>query len=130
MRWKISLAMVLVFCAGAITGAVVAHTVIKHFARESLKFDNWAATGLREFEKKMVLSEPQKVKLKQILDQMVGEIKTDFYKTIDDSGRIIVRAGKQIDQELTPEQRVIHKGMKEEMRFHLKRDLNIDLPEE
>jgi hypothetical protein len=127
--WKIALGLILVFTAGAVTGSVVTHRVIKNALERSLRFENWTAGAMQVLQTKLKLEPDQHQKIQLILDQTCGQFKTAFSKTLEESGHIIVQNQHRIDQVLTPQQCAIHAEMKRQFRADLKQKLNIDLPE-
>jgi hypothetical protein len=129
-HWKIALALLLVFAAGAVAGSVATHHVIKHALEEALKFDNWTAGAMRMMQDKFDLTPEQHRKIQTIVEQTGQEFKGVFAKTLDESGQIIVRSQHQIDQTLTPTQRAIHARMKDEFRADLKKKFDYELPKE
>ncbi len=129
-HWKIALALLLVFAAGAVAGSVATHLVIKHALEEALKFENWTAGAMRVMQDKLELTPDQHRKIQIIVGQTGQEFKGVFAKTLDESGQIIVRSQHQIDETLTPAQRAIHARMKAEFRADLKKKFDYELPKE
>lgn len=128
--WKIVLSLLLVFLAGGVVGGVLTHQAIKRALEKSFKFETWSAGTVHVLQKELNLTPGQREKITVIADDMAQELKETFSKSLDQSGHIIVKTSKRIDQELTPEQRAIHAEMKRKLRASLKKDFNIVLPEE
>jgi hypothetical protein len=127
--WKIALGLALVFGAGAITGSVATHHLIKHHVEHTLNFDNWKAGVMHVLQSKLQLTPQQHQKVEVLVDERGKEIRASFTQAFDESGHALVRLQGQIDQELTPNQRQIHDQMKRDFRAELKKRFNYDLPE-
>jgi Spy/CpxP family protein refolding chaperone len=127
-HWKVILAVVLVFAAGAVTGSVATTLHVKHAFERSLKVENWTADAMKHLQKDLTLTPWQQPKIKAILDDTAHQVVESFELAIKESGTNIVASWKRIDGELTPEQRVAHQRKCQEFRDGLKKGLKIDLP--
>ncbi len=123
------MSLAVVFAAGAVSGSVATHYVIKRSMENSLKFQHWSSDTMRLLKTKLNLTAEQCPKIQAIIDQTSGEFRTVFGRTMDESGQIILRTQRLIDQQLTPEQRALHDEMKRKLRADLKKH-NINLPED
>jgi hypothetical protein len=128
--WKIVLGLVLVFGAGTVSGIVGTHYFIKRGIERALNFEHWKAGVMNVLQSKLNLTSQQHEKIEELLDQHGREIHGTFSRTFNDCGHILVQLQRQIDQELTPQQRAIHEQMKQQFRAELKKKFNFDLPEE
>lgn len=128
--WKVVVGLALVFVAGAVSGSVATQQFIKHGLERALNFDRWKAGVLQVLQSKLSLTPEQHEKIGALVDQRGREIRAAFTRTFNESGHILVQLQRQIDQELTPEQRAIHDRMKRDFRAELKKKFNFDLPEE
>jgi len=128
--WKLALGLTLVFVAGAVTGSVATHQFIKHGISQALNFDHWKAGVMHVLQTKLKLTPEQHQHIRVLVDARGQEIRAAFSTAFNESGHALVHLQKQIDQELTPEQRAIHLEMKQNFRSDLKKKFNIDLPEE
>ena len=128
-HWKILLTLTLVFGAGTVTGTVWTHLRFKHAFERGCKFENWTGDAMNLLQQKLNLTPEQQPKVRAILEDTGQQIKESFGKTVRESGGILVQSWRRVEQELTPEQRVIHQRMCQEFRDGLKQKLNIDLPE-
>ncbi|HLH52235.1 MAG TPA: hypothetical protein VKY92_01270 [Verrucomicrobiae bacterium] len=128
--WKVILGLLLVFAAGAISGAVGTCHVLAHNFQQALSFDRWKAGTMHVLQDKLKLSPEQHQKIEQLVDQRGLEIRTAFSSSCQNCGHILVQLQHQIDQELTPAQKEVHDKMKRELRADLKKKFNFDLPEE
>jgi len=129
-HWKIVLAFVLVFAAGAVTGSAWTHWQFKHAFEKGFTLEHFTAGAMGALQKKLNLTPQQQPRIRAIVEDMGQQFKATFGKTTKESGNILVESWRRVDQELTPEQRTIHAQMKQEFRGALKKHLNIDLPEE
>lgn len=128
--WKIIAGLLVVFAAGAVTGSVGTHEFIKHGVKRALNFENWKAGVMHTLQDKLKLTPEQHQKISAIVDDNGHDIHQCFAHAFGDSGHIVVRLQKQIDQQLTPEQKLIHAQMKRDFRAELKKRFNFELPEE
>lgn len=128
--WKIALGLVLVFCAGMVTGTVATHQFIKRGISRALNFDHWKTGVMHELQTKLDLSPEQHAKIEALLDQHGQEIRGNFSTTFQQCGEVLVQLQRDIDRELTPKQRAIHDEMKRGFRAELKKRFNYDLPPE
>lgn len=129
-HWKLLLVLMLVFGAGTVTGTVLTHLGFKHAFERGFQFQNWTAGAMNVLQKKLNLTPEQQPKVRAIVEDTGQQIKASLGRTIQESGGIMVRSWRRMDQELTPEQRVIHQRLCQEFRDRLKQKLSIDLPEE
>ncbi len=128
--WKIALALVLFFAAGAVAGSLATHHLLKRNFERAMNFDHWKAGTMRVLQAKLALSPDQHQRIEQLLDQRGREIRDSFGKAFAEAGHFVVQLQRQLDQELTPAQRQIHDQMKREFRADLKRRFHYDLPPE
>lgn len=129
-HWKILLAFVLVFSAGAVTGIVGTHLQFKRAFENGLKLEHWSAGVMDMLQKKLDLTPEQQPKVRIIVEDLGRKLGDAFGRTVKESGGLLVEAGHRMDEELNPQQRVIHQRMREEFRDSLKKHLDIDLPRE
>lgn len=128
--WKVVLGLVLVFAAGAVTGSLATHHLIKRGIEQALDFNRWKAGVMRELQAKLDLTPQQHEKIEALLDQHGREIRRSFSHTFNQCGLELVQLQREIDHELTPQQREIHDQMKRGFRAELKKKFNYDLPPE
>ena len=128
--WRIGLGLVVVFVAGAVTGSVATHQWLGHRFNSALNFDNWKLGVMHVLQSKLSLTPEQHEKIAALIDAHGQEIRQSFGKAFDDSGHALVRLQMEVDQVLTPEQRLIHAQMKREFRAEIKCRFHVDLPEE
>jgi hypothetical protein len=128
--WKVVVGLTLVFAAGVVSGSVATHQMLKRGFARALNFQRWKTGVVHVLQSKLSLTPEQRQKIAVLVDQRGQEVRGEFSRTFQESGRIMVQLQKEIDQELTPQQRAIHDRMKREFRAELKKRFNYDLPEE
>jgi len=129
-HWKVILALVLVFAAGTVTGSVL---TIRHFKRafeQGLTVEGWTEGAMKAMQKDLALTPEQQPKIRAILDDLGSQFKGTFGNAIGVSGTNLVSAWHRIEQELTPEQRTVHRQKCQEFRAGVKKMLKIELPPE
>jgi Spy/CpxP family protein refolding chaperone len=129
-HWKVIFAVVLVFAAGGVVGSALTVVHFKHAFERGFTVENWTAEAMKVLQKELKLTPEQQPRIKAILVETGGKFKTSFGRAICESGTNMVSSWHQIDQELTPEQRVIHQRKCDEFRQKLKNKLKIELPPE
>ena len=127
-HWKVILALLFVFGAGTITGSVLTVVHFKHAFERGLTVENWTAEAMKFMQKELKLTPEQQPKIRAILQDTGREFKGTFGQAIRESGTNLVSCWQRIDQELTPEQRVIHQRKCQEFRQGVKKLLNVDMP--
>jgi hypothetical protein len=127
-HWKVVLAILLLFGAGAITGAVLTTMHFKRAFERSLKPENWTAEGMRHLDRTVHLTAEQRPKLQGILEETANQFKRSFGQAIAESGTNMVASWRRIEQELTPEQRAIHQRECQKFRDMLKQSFRLELP--
>lgn len=127
-HWKVVLALVLVFGAGAVTGSVGTLMHFKHAFERGLSVENWTAHTMKFMRKELKLTPEQEPKVRVILEETGRQFKGTFGQAIRESGTNLVSAWRRVDLELTPEQRVIHQRKCQEFREGIKKALKVDLP--
>ncbi len=128
--WKIGAGLFLVFVAGVVTGGVATHSIIKQHAAHALSLSHWKSGVMHVLQSKLNLSAEQRDKISSLVESRGSEIHSSFANAFQESGHSLVRLQKEIDQQLTPEQRQIHAQMKRDFRAELKKRFNFDLPPE
>jgi len=128
--WKVFLALVLVFAAGAVTGAVWTTLSVRHAFERGLKLENWTADAMKFMQRELRLTPEQQPKIRAILEDAGRQFGGAFGQAFKESGRILVDSWRRIDHELTPAQRVIEQKNRQKFREGVKKVLNIDLPAE
>lgn len=129
-QWKVWVALVLVFAAGAVTGGVGTMMHFKHAFVHAFTVENWTAQAMKFLQKEVHLTPEQQPGIRAILQDTGLQFKGTFGLALQESGTNLVSAWRKIDQELTPEQRAIHQRKCQEFRQHVKEFLNVDLPPE
>lgn len=127
-HWKVILTVVLVFGAGAVTGSVATMLHFKHAFEQGLNWDHMTAKAMQDLQRDLRLTPAQQPKIRAILEATTHQIKRSFEQAAKVSGTNLVASWNQIDQELTPQQRVIFQRKCQKFREGLKKNLKMDLP--
>ncbi len=115
LRWKLVLAFVLVFAAGAVCGFFgvvhVHHAFFAHMAPDSM------AQHMKErLRVELKLTPDQMQKISPIVDRAASELKTTREQTMRDVHHIFEQAHGEMQPFLTPEQRAKLKDMEKRHR--------------
>src|SRR4051812_38380816 len=116
--WKVILAFVGVFVAGAICGGPLAGWVI---ARAQDNRPAFADRTMHRFEKELVLTEAQKEKVFPILTRAQKDWRQLRQDNVRNMMVVIDRMHEELSAELTPEQRVKLEVMRKEFRARAER---------
>lgn len=127
-HWKVSLVVILVFAAGAVTGTVGTMLHFKrHFAR-GFSVESKTAREMQELQKELNLTPEQRPKIKAILLDTGHKFENSFGHAMRESATNTVESWKLIEKELTPEQRVSFQRRCQKYREGMKKNLNVELP--
>jgi hypothetical protein len=126
--WKIILAVVLVFGAGAVTGAVLSFVHFKHAFEQAFTVKNWNSKTMEFLQKELKLTPEQEPKVRMIVEETGQQFGQTFGQAICVSGTNLVDSWQRIELLLTPDQRAIYQRKCQEFREMLKQGLKIDLP--
>jgi Spy/CpxP family protein refolding chaperone len=126
--WKLILALVLVFAAGATSGVVCTHVKFKRAFEGCLKREAWNAHVMKHLQTKLNLTPEQVPKVRAIVEDSSLKFKATFGKTMHEAGDVLVDSWRQMDAVLTPEQRAIHDRLSDDFRRELKKALDFELP--
>ncbi len=127
-NWKVILAVVLVFSAGAVTGSVLTFLKFKYAFERGFSVANYNSMTMRFLQKELKLTPEQEPKVRAIVEETGQQFGNTFGQAISVSGTNLVTSWQRIDQVLTPDQRGIFRGKCEEFRETLKRGPKIELP--
>ncbi len=127
-HWKVILALLLVFSAGAVTGSVATMLKCKYAFERGFTVENWNAMTMKVLQKDLQLTAEQQPKVRAIVEETGKQFGESFGQAIKVSGTNMVASWLRIDQVLTPEQRVIHHRKCGEFREKLKAGFKIELP--
>jgi Spy/CpxP family protein refolding chaperone len=119
VKWKIILAMLGIFVAGAATGAFVALGAVKKMAeRRGLNQlpAPWSPQQLRRMSEALGLSDEQVKKIRPIIRRNMEDMGRLRQFTAGEMRRNLERMEREISAELTPEQQGRFREMQELMR--------------
>lgn len=129
-RWKMVLLLALVFVAGAVTGGVTTHLMMKRALAAAFDFDRWPDRGMRILDDRLQLTADQKIRIRPIQERLAQTLKEHFAASLTETGHILLLTAREIDDELTPAQRAIHAEMKDELRAAFRKHFAIELPDD
>jgi len=129
-HWKVILAVILVFAAGGMAGSVLTMVRFKRQFERGFNAESKTAELMRELQRDLNLTPEQRPRIQAILIDRGHKFEGCFGKAMRESGTNMVAAWKQIEVELTPEQRVIFQRKCQKFREGVKKNLKIDLPQE
>ena len=127
-RWQLVAVLVLVFLAGGVAGSMTTVVLLKRGLVQGLKFEHWTDAVMRTLRKDLQLTLEQEPRVRALVETTGRQLKATLDEGIAESGRIVVELGRNLDRELTPEQRPIRQRKEDEFRQRLKEDLEIELP--
>ncbi len=128
--WKNLVLLTLVFIAGGVAGGVATHFYIQRVLAEAFDFDRLPDHAMKVLTDRLSLQPEQEPKVRAHVTAMAAKLKVHFRTAVTAAGQLVVASGRLVDQELTPEQKVVHAEMKREFREGMQKGMNITLPEE
>jgi hypothetical protein len=127
-RWQLVAVLALVFLAGGVAGSLTTVILLKRGLVQGLKFEHWTDAVMKTLRQDLQLTPDQEPKVRALVEETGRQLKATLDEGIAQSGRIVVELGRNLDRELTPEQRMIRQRKEDEFRQRLKEDLEIELP--
>jgi hypothetical protein len=110
--WKIVVCLAgLVLVSGLLGGLVGQRYARREFQQRSDP-SHWNETAMRDFERTVKPTPEQRQKIQDHLDLAVEELKNVRAETVRRSAEIVMRLVGQVENELTPEQRVAFERLK------------------
>ena len=103
-RWKVILAMVGIFAAGAVSGTVLTARVIQKVAERNLSPERWPATVIESYSRKLKLTPEQVEQMNPAVEAARIEWRDTMKGAIANYGSILMRLDRQLRPLLTPEQ--------------------------
>ncbi len=104
--WKIAaLLLAIVFLSG-FAGFYLGFKFARTKLRAQNNPDAWNVSAMKALDRKLKLTAPQHAKVQAIIDAGVVELKSIRTETVEKTNTIIERVLAQIEDPLTPEQRV------------------------
>ncbi|MFM1850842.1 MAG: hypothetical protein RIS54_526 [Verrucomicrobiota bacterium] len=126
--WKVILAYLGVFVAGAVLGGVVTLRIVRDFARDHRPIDRFAPLLMKRYADRLDLTDEQRVRVREI----VRKTETELRRLRSDGFKEAIAAGEKMNAEiaqiLTPEQRLALEEFKQEMRERWKVERQNRLP--
>jgi hypothetical protein len=118
-KWKPAIALLLVFVAGMVVGVVGTRMVVRRIALQMLTDPAFARSRMTaqaelQLVRRLQLGPLQRQRVREILDEMQGQLKLINQETQPRRAAVITNAEAQIDLVLSPEQKVAWERLKDE----------------
>jgi len=126
--WKVTIAVVLVFGAGLVSGVVLSFVHFKHAFERGFTVENWDAMTMQFLQKELKLTPEQQPKVHAIVHATDEQFGQTFGQAVRISGTNMVASWSQIDKVLTPDQQVIYRRKCQEFRDMLKTKFKFEIP--
>ena len=110
--WKTVLCLIALAAVSAAAGGFVGRRLARNEYERRSDPSHWNETAMRELERKLKPTPPQREKIHAHMDAAVAELVRIRTETIDRSAAVVRRLVEQVDQELTPEQRPAFERLK------------------
>ena len=125
--WKVILAFTGVFLAGAVIGGVVTLRFVREMVRDFRPMDRFEPLLMKRYASRLELTEEQREQVREIVrttEKELRRLRGEGFKEAVSAGE---KMNAQIEQILTPEQRVRLEELKQEMRERWKEQRKIRL---
>lgn len=129
-NWKVILAVMLVFGAGLLTGAMLSYQHFKRGFEHFFTVEGWTSETMKWYQKEIKLTPEQEPKIRKILEETGQQFGNTFSTAVRISGTNLVSSWQRINEVLTPEQRALHQRKCNEFRDVLNKNLKIELPQD
>lgn len=126
--WKIILAMVGVFVAGAIVGGIVSQRLTRELAHGHQPMDRFEPKLMKRYVERLDLTEAQRMRVREIVRATAQELRRQHREGFKEAVAAGEAMNAQIEQLLTPEQRIRLEELKREMRERWKTERQNSLP--
>ena len=103
-HWKIGVCLVAIFIAGAVTGAMITVRVAKNYIARQSNLERWAASALRDYEKRLNLTPEQAAKLRPVFDSTAKRLHEVRAETGRETLVVLRDMNDEVSRELTPDQ--------------------------
>jgi hypothetical protein len=110
--WKIGICLVGLALVSGLIGGLLGRRYARREFQQRSDPSHWNETAMRDLERTLKPTPEQRQKIQGHLDAAVEELKSVRAETISRSAAIVTRLVDQVDQELTPEQRVAFERLK------------------
>ena len=129
-QWKVILVIILVFAAGGVTGSILTVLHFKRSFEHGFDVEHKTTEVMKELQRDLNLTPEQQPRIKAILLAIGHNFESRHGQAMRESGTNMVGSWKEIEKELTPEQRLIFQRKCQKFREGVKKNLKIDLPPE
>jgi Spy/CpxP family protein refolding chaperone len=127
-HWKIILLMAAIFCAGVISGAVLAVSAVSKAMAKGISFEDWPGRVLRQHQRELKLTPEQVEQIKPLLEQRLPEMLKLRDETVLKFGVVLNSLNAEIKSKLTPEQAAKFDAINRQRGEKFRKALKMDLP--
>ena len=119
-NWKVSLSLVAIFLAGAITGAVLTLRVVKRVAAQQGQFEKWPSLILSRMQSRLKLTPEQTARIQPAVDQAARDLRDLRASAGTTILATLATLETQIERELTPEQKPPFEKIRRDLRNRIR----------
>ena len=119
-NWKVSLSLVAIFLAGAVTGGVLPLRVVKRIATQQGQFEKWPDLILSRMQSRLKLTPEQTARIKPAVDQAAKELRDLRARAGTSIFTTLTTMDVQIERELTPEQKPQFDKIRRDLRNRIR----------
>ncbi len=118
--WKVSLSLVAIFLAGAVTGGVLTLRVVKRIATQQGQFEKWPHLILTRMQSRLKLTPEQTARIQPAVDQAARDLRDLRSRAGATILTTLATLDAQIERELTPEQKPQFEKIRRDLRNRIR----------
>lgn len=119
-HWKVALALLALFAVGIVTGSVLTVAVVKaKLKKERENNQDWTLTTYRMYKERLDLTPEQEAKLKPVFERAGKDLRDIRRQTMMNIMGVIRQVNREVEVELTPEQKEKFQKLREQLRNRL-----------
>ena len=119
--WKIILALVAIFGAGAYTGHIVTKGAVKPEVEKRADLDDYTHRTIAKLQKELKLTAEQEMRIEDSVEKAGRQLKQEYADTLTRIVAILDEASQEIRPELNEEQEVKYDKMLNEAKAQIQR---------
>ena len=119
--WKIILALVAIFGAGAYTGHIVTKGAVKPEVEKRADLDDYTHRTIAKLQKELKLTAEQEMRIEESVEKAGRQLKQEYADTLTRIVAILDEASQEIRPELNEEQEVKYDKMLNEAKAQIQR---------
>lgn len=120
LKWKLAAGFLLVFIAGAVTGALAWNSHARHMFLGPPRSGALAQRLAEHWRSELGLTPEQYAKLRPVMDRTASQLETIRIETARRVRQMMTEAQEQMAADLTPEQRAKFAALEKKHRHHLR----------